>query len=467
VGINFSLGFGPQPGNVIRNTVNATGNCLVSCGPPPPPPPPAYCASNGSNTTDEWINKVVLGSINNTSGNNGGYANYTAISTNLTAGNTYTINLTPAFSGQSYLEYWRVWIDYNNDLDWADAGEQVAQGSGTTAINVNFTVPAGASPLTTRMRVSMQYNAYPPICGTFTWGEVEDYTVVIVEGTGPTCSDGIQNQGETGVDCGGPCAPCPQETILLASYFETGWDSWLDGGSDVTRVSSTNSYEGSYSIRLADNSGAQSAMTSPTFNLTGATGVEINFFFRTSSMEAGEDFWIRYNSGSGYTTIATLISGTTFNNNAFYTVTVSVPNFVPTTTGTFRIQCDASDNSDQVFIDQVTITRLNGTALTESTMSLEEVYKPFPVPEVSAGTSMPDAGAELMIYPNPGRDLLNISFEAPIQNMRMVTMHGAEISIPSTAAADKQIDIQHLAPGFYFLMIQSNGEWIPARFSKM
>ncbi len=27
-----------------------------------------------------------------------------------------------------------------------------------------------------------------------------------------TCSDGIQNQGETGVDCGGPCAPC--HTVL-------------------------------------------------------------------------------------------------------------------------------------------------------------------------------------------------------------------------------------------------------------
>src|SRR5689334_8843952 len=24
----------------------------------------------------------------------------------------------------------------------------------------------------------------------------------------PTCNDGIQNQGETGVDCGGPCAAC-------------------------------------------------------------------------------------------------------------------------------------------------------------------------------------------------------------------------------------------------------------------
>ena len=26
--------------------------------------------------------------------------------------------------------------------------------------------------------------------------------------SGPTCSDGIQNQGETGIDCGGPCTPC-------------------------------------------------------------------------------------------------------------------------------------------------------------------------------------------------------------------------------------------------------------------
>ncbi|MDQ3193108.1 MAG: CUB domain-containing protein [Bacteroidota bacterium] len=24
-----------------------------------------------------------------------------------------------------------------------------------------------------------------------------------------TCTDGIQNQGETGIDCGGPCPACP------------------------------------------------------------------------------------------------------------------------------------------------------------------------------------------------------------------------------------------------------------------
>ncbi len=470
VGINFTLGFGPQPGNVIRNTVNAAGNCLTACGPPPPPPPPAYCASNGSNTSDEWINTVVLGSINNTSGNNGGYANYTALSTNLTAGNTYTINLTPAFSGQTYTEYWSVWIDYNGDLDWADAGELVAQGSGTTAINVNFTVPSGATALTTRMRVSMQYNAYPPICGTFTWGEVEDYTVVIVAGSGPTCSDGIQNQGETGIDCGGPCAPCqppPGDVILLASYFETGWDSWLDGGSDVTRVSSTNSYEGSYSIRLADNSGTQSAMTSPTFNLTGATGLKIEFYFRAVSMEVGEDFWIRYNNGSGYVTIATFARGTSFNNGTFYTATVTVPNFAPTSSGTLRIQCDASDNSDQIYIDQVTITRLNGSALIEEAITIQEVARPIDGPSPYAQADKPDGGNELMVYPNPGKDLLNISFRGSIDQLRMSSLDGITIRIPETAVADRQIDIHALVPGIYFLWVQSNGEWYPTRFSKM
>ena len=37
----------------------------------------------------------------------------------------------------------------------------------------------------------------------------------------PTCSDGIQNQGETGVDCGGPCTACQQAGLLTkkTGYF--------------------------------------------------------------------------------------------------------------------------------------------------------------------------------------------------------------------------------------------------------
>lgn len=46
-------------------------------------------------------------------------------------------------------------------------------------------------------------------------------------GAGPTCSDGIQNQGETGIDCGGPCTPCssgPSCSDGIQNQGETGID---------------------------------------------------------------------------------------------------------------------------------------------------------------------------------------------------------------------------------------------------
>ena len=37
----------------------------------------------------------------------------------------------------------------------------------------------------------------------------------MVDGRQPACSDGIRNQGETGVDCGGPCPPCKSFNVTL------------------------------------------------------------------------------------------------------------------------------------------------------------------------------------------------------------------------------------------------------------
>ncbi len=496
VGINFNLGFGPQPGTLLRNRVNASGNCLTSCGAPPPPPPPAYCSANGSNTTYEWINKVVFGSINNTSGNNGGYGNYTNLSTNLTAGSAYTINLTPGFGGASYTEYWRVWIDYNGDLDWADAGEQVAQGTGSSVVNLSFTVPAGTPGGTKRMRIAMKYGGYASSCGTFTYGEVEDYNVVIGGSGGATCSDGIQNQGESGVDCGGPCPACPTcsdgiqnqgETgidcggpcpacppppppggggvVILASYFENGWNSWVDGGVDAARVNSAYSWEGNYSIKLQDNSGTNSAMTSPILNLSNATGLEINFYFKAIGVEAGEDFWVQYRNPAGtWVTIGQIIQGVHFNNNVFYEATVDVPGFVPNSTAKVRIQCDASDDSDQIYIDQVTLTKLTGSGLIKDGMTLKEVAE-LPGRPVAPGVRLTDD--QLVVYPNPAHEILNISIPGSIEAARLLSLDGVETSVSKEALGEKQINIESLAPGMYFLWIQTMGEWYPVKFTKM
>ena len=150
-----------------------------------------YCTSQGNNTNDEYIDRVQLGSINNLSGNNGGYADFTSISTSLTKGSSNTITITPRWTGTVYREAYRVWIDYNQDGDFNDSGEQVYSRSRTTASSVSgsFTVPTSALSGATRMRVSMKYNANPTSCETFTYGEVEDYTVII--------SNSV-NQGITG-----------------------------------------------------------------------------------------------------------------------------------------------------------------------------------------------------------------------------------------------------------------------------
>ena len=126
-----------------------------------------------------------MNTINNTSGAQF-YSDFTNVSTTLTKGNQYTVTVTPTWTGTLYNEGYSVWIDYNRDGDFSDAGEQVFTQSPTqtTPVSGNFTVPAGATEASTRMRVTMSYNANVGPCDSFTYGEVEDYTVII-EGSGP------------------------------------------------------------------------------------------------------------------------------------------------------------------------------------------------------------------------------------------------------------------------------------------
>ena len=141
-----------------------------------------YCTASANSTADERIGRVQLGTINNPSTGTAGYEDFTAISTNLVRGTSNTITITPTWTGTVYREAYRVYIDYNRDGDFTDAGESVYSRSRTTATPVSgsFTVPTTATLGSTRMRVIMRYNATPTTpCGTFDFGQVEDYTVNI------------------------------------------------------------------------------------------------------------------------------------------------------------------------------------------------------------------------------------------------------------------------------------------------
>ncbi len=163
----------------------------------------SYCASQGGSVAEELIGRVQIGTINNPSTGGTGYTDFTSISTNLTKGASATITVTPTWTGSAYAEGYAVFIDYNNDKDFADAGELVwsAAASTTTPVSGSFTVPTTAITGATRLRVSMKYNGIPTACEAFSYGQVEDYTVNLTAGsadtTAPTAPTSLAASGTT------------------------------------------------------------------------------------------------------------------------------------------------------------------------------------------------------------------------------------------------------------------------------
>lgn len=145
-----------------------------------------------SSQCDEYINNVLLGSINNTSScSTGGYLDYANISTSLAKNAAYSATITPAIPagpGAYTNDEVAIWIDYNNDQDFADAGEQVGYvlvAAGWSNV-FNFTVPSNAVVGTTRMRVRISYSVDGAItpCGNASYGETEDYRINITATSG-------------------------------------------------------------------------------------------------------------------------------------------------------------------------------------------------------------------------------------------------------------------------------------------
>jgi len=279
----------------------------------------SYCGSNGNSVSDEYISNVSVGTINNSSGaGSGGYEDYTSISTSVAKGSSYTITVTPTWTGSTYSEGYSAWIDYNQDGDFSDAGEQVWTQSATqnTSVSGSFTVPSGAEDGATRMRVSMKYNGVPSSCESFDYGEVEDYTIEIGGGSG--------GDTETPSTPTNLSASNVTETSANLSWSAstdnvgvTGYDVYVDGSLDgsssntnysLTGLSAGNTY--AVSVRAKDAAGNESSEAS--INVTTQSGgiscsatVSAPYSegfesgFGSWSQASGDDFdWTRRSGGT-------------------------------------------------------------------------------------------------------------------------------------------------------------------------
>jgi serine protease len=146
----------------------------------------AYCSITG-NSNLEFIERVKLNSIDNTTESDNGYGDYTNLSTDLAAGGNYTIELTPGFANFGFSEQFKVWIDYNSDGEFNSDNEELifsSQSDITSMVAHEFTVPSNV-PIgsNVRMRVAMSYggdSTPTEACGDLNDGEAEDYCITFV-----------------------------------------------------------------------------------------------------------------------------------------------------------------------------------------------------------------------------------------------------------------------------------------------
>lgn len=166
-----------------------------------------YCDSTYTHAADDWIAQVTFNRLNSYTGQDGSdsYGDYTSISTNVARGSTY--RLLVSFQSFTPTEQVWAWFDWNGNEVFEGEGEAYDLGEGMHATLVtDVTVPLDAALGSTRMRVIAQWDVDPAPCGSHPdqFGEVEDYTVNIVEALAPIgacCDELVCTEAVSEVDC--------------------------------------------------------------------------------------------------------------------------------------------------------------------------------------------------------------------------------------------------------------------------
>lgn len=143
---------------------------------------PSYSSvgcSEGDGLANVMVNQVVLSQ--NSGCSVGGYSSSTAVSTTVSAGQSYTVS--GNFLNASYAQGVTVWADLNrNGVYEADRNERLYQtpapvvGQFSGRVTLPTTLTAGPLPL----RLVLAYDTVPlNACGTYAYGETEDYQLMV------------------------------------------------------------------------------------------------------------------------------------------------------------------------------------------------------------------------------------------------------------------------------------------------
>lgn len=496
----FSVKAKDAAGNisVSSNTINVTTLSGTST--------PTYCDSKGNSVNDEYIGRVQLNTINNASTGNNGYTDFTSISTSLNKSANYTITITPIWTGSTYSEGYAVWIDYNQDGDFDDAGELVwsKTASTTTPVSGSFTVPSSASSGATRMRVSMKYNGVPTSCEAFSYGEVEDYTVNLSTGTADTTAP----SAPTNLTASGTTQTTTNlswnastDNVGVTSYDIYSGASLLGNvsgtTSNVTGLTASTAY--TFSVKAKDAAGNVSSSS----NVVSVTTLSNSVSYCTSQGNSTSDerigkvvFGSINNTSTGTAGYENFTAmSTSVNKGSAYTITIT-----PTWTGTvynegyavfidYNQDGDFTDAGETVWTKSASKTTpvsgsltiptsaLNGSTRMRVSMKYNGIptscesfsygqVEDYTIVIGGTGRKIDSENnlVDIKLYPNPTSSVLNISTVSENTAVKIYNLQGQ--TVYNGVIRNNNLDVSNLPVGTYMLEIDFNNSKIVKRFIK-
>ena len=428
----------------------------------------------------------------------------------LTAGLSTTVSVTMGSDGTQFS---RVWIDFNQDLIF-DPSESFSLGtsagaSGTSNIVVN--VPAGATLGITRMRIrggddSAILNTQACGASSSTWGQAEDYLVNIIaappclppsalnvtavtaataslgwteNGTAtswdvewgtlgftptgtPTVSGASNPEAISGLspntaysfyvraNCGGDgfstwsgpfnfTTSCVADDVPYSQNFESATVPNLPACTSQQNVGTGNLWTvvnnpgygfTTNALRYSWNSSSAANVWFFTngVNLVGGTTYRISYDYGSASSFYVERLRVSYGSSASAAGMTDLLAE---HPNVVNNVTPinNVVEFTPGTSGVYYFGFNAYSIADQfnLYVDNILVE----VALSSNTFD----------------------NNNFMVYPNPVKDVLNLSYTSEISTVRVMNMLGQEVISRKLNSANAQVDMSQLSAGTYIVNV--------------
>lgn len=440
---------------------------------------PCFCDSVPTSVDDLGITNVLLGTTN-IPNSDATYTDNTATVINFPQGITSNVQITFE-TGYTYDT--NIWIDFNNDYDFEDAGELVKTGiastnASPTTLNASFIMPANAALGQHRMRIGTADSGQftPDPCYSDTYGATIDYTVNIIAATcvppaatavivpacgsnqysvdvtvtalgngTPTISDGTTTWpvSATGVVTVGPFA----SGSLISLNLLHGSDSLCNlslGDFIYTCPPSNDDCANATLITSFPYSFSQNDAVASTNNAGFITGC-------TNGMNDG--LWYKFDGNGGDITVTATPTDTSFDPQlGVYTGTCGTFTCVGTVDVGFEGDSETYTITGSVLGTTYYVNIGDYSGFTNNPEGNFDIDVTTTLAVDAFGTSGFSA------YPNPVKNILNISNATSISKVQVVNLLGQEMIVKSINETQGQVDMSQLSAGTYLVKVTSDNQ---------